>query len=125
MSGSGPVEPLVSAGTRRDSTITTKPAVTIAARRRASLPGLAGRCSWKSRVPAIRKYVLLVTMDTGTRMDARPACKPTWNTSRAAAEQPASTYRYGDEITPTAILTAVWWPMRIPEIALMASAATP
>jgi hypothetical protein len=73
--------------------MTTKPATAIAARRRPSLAAPVGRCSWNSQVPAIKKYTLPVTVDTGTRMDARQACSATWYSSMAAAEQPASTYR--------------------------------
>jgi hypothetical protein len=71
----------------------TSPATAIAARRRPSLPGLVGRCSWNSQVPVIRKYTLPVTVDTGTRMDARHDCNATWYSSMATAEQPPSTYR--------------------------------
>ena len=39
------------------------------------------------------KYTLPVTVDTGTRIDARQDCSPTWYSSMAAAEQPASMYR--------------------------------
>jgi hypothetical protein len=50
--------------------------------------GRAGR-----QVPAIMKYTLPVTLDTGTTMEARQDCSATWYSSMAAAEQPASTYR--------------------------------
>jgi hypothetical protein len=73
--------------------MSTSPATAIAARRRPSLTGLAGRCSWNSQVPAIMKYTLPVTVDTGTRMDARQDCSPTWYSSMAASKEPASTYR--------------------------------
>ena len=73
--------------------MSTSPATAIAARRRPSLTGLAGRCSWNSQVPAIMKYTLPVTVDTGTRMDARQDCSPTWYSSMATARQHASTYR--------------------------------
>src|SRR5580693_1664814 len=77
----------------RDRVTSTNPATTIAARRRPSLAGLVGRCSWKSQVPAIMKYTLPVTLDTGTTMEARQDCSATWYSSMAATEQPASTYR--------------------------------
>ena len=71
----------------------TSPATAMAVRRRASLAGSAGSCSWNSQVPAIRKYTLPVTVDTGTRIEARQDCSPTWYSSMAAAEEPANTYR--------------------------------
>ena len=39
------------------------------------------------------KYMLPVTLDTGTTMEARQDCSATWYSSMAAAEQPTSTYR--------------------------------
>jgi hypothetical protein len=62
----------------RDKVMITSPATAIAARRRISLAGLAGSCSWNSQVPAIRKYTLPVTVEIGTRMEARQDCRPTW-----------------------------------------------
>ena len=56
----------------------TNPATAMAARRRTSLAGSVGSCSWNNQVPAIRKYTLPVTVDTGTRMEARQDCSPTW-----------------------------------------------
>ena len=58
--------------------MSTSPAIAIAARRRASLAGPAGRCSWNSQVPATMKYTLPVTLDTGTTMDARHDWSATW-----------------------------------------------
>ena len=43
----------------------------------------------------------------------------------AAAEQPPSTYRYGEETMPITMLATPWLWTRIPDSALMASAATP
>jgi hypothetical protein len=73
--------------------MSTTPATAMAARRRPSLAGPAGSCSWNSQVPVIRKYTLPVTVEAGTRMEARQDCSPTWYSSMAAAEQPPSTYR--------------------------------
>jgi len=58
--------------------MSTSPAIALAATRRASLAGPAGRCSWNSQVPATMKYTLPVTLDTGMRMEARQDCSPTW-----------------------------------------------
>jgi hypothetical protein len=97
----------------------------IPARRRPSRTGLAGKCSWNSQVPASTKYTLLATLDTGTRMDARQACNAAWYSSRAAAEQAASRYRYGDVRMPNAMPATVWPPVRTPARPLVASEATP
>ena len=58
-------------------------------------------------------------------MEARQACSAAWKSSMATPRQPASTYRYGDERTAIAMLAAVWWLTRMPDIALIARAATP
>src|SRR4029077_3181866 len=75
----------------RPSTTSTSTASPIPARRRARLPGLVGRCSWNSQVPAMMKYTLPVTLDTGTTIDARPACSAAWKSSIATAREPPST----------------------------------
>jgi len=113
--------PEACSGACLDSAITTSAASAIPARRRPSLAGLSGRCSWNSQVPAMMKYMLPVTPDTGTTIDARPACSAAWKSSIATAEEPASTYRYGDETTPIARPASVWWRTRMPESPLIAT----